>query len=106
VFDRVEVADGALRVWFSAARGLRSRCPDGLEGFQLAGSDGCYHPARAVIDGEQVVVSSPAVAHPVHVRYAFTDTGEGDLENGAGLPALSFRTDSRGEDAGTKRSRT
>jgi len=91
--DRIEIDNDVARVWFTAAHGLRSRNPHGLAGFELAGKDGQYHPADARIAGSHVQLRAPDVAEPVHVRYAFTDTGEGDLENDAGLPALSFRTD-------------
>lgn len=45
------------------------------------------------IDGETVVVSSPDVAQPVAVRYAWADNPEATLRNAEGLPASPFRTD-------------
>ena len=50
--------------------------------------------AEAKIEGDTVVVSSPAVTAPVAVRYAwdnYPDTA--NLFNGAGFPAAPFRTD-------------
>jgi sialate O-acetylesterase len=38
-------------------------------------------------------VHSDQVAKPVAVRFAWTDTAEPNLFNGAGLPASPFRTD-------------
>jgi hypothetical protein len=56
--------------------------------------DGHYHWADAVIEGEAVVVSCPAVPKPVAVRYAFSMNPDGaNLYNRAGLPASPFRTD-------------
>jgi sialate O-acetylesterase len=49
--------------------------------------------AEAEIQGEDVVVSSPEVAKPVAVRYAWDDDPECNLVNSAGLPASPFRTD-------------
>jgi len=43
-----------------------------------------------------VVVSSPDVAAPVAVRYAWVNFPAGcNLFNGAGLPAAQFRTDAK-----------
>jgi hypothetical protein len=38
-------------------------------------------------------VSSPEVAQPVAIRYAWKDWPDYSLANGAGLPASPFRTD-------------
>ena len=40
-----------------------------------------------------MVVSSPEVAAPVAVRYAWLENPDCNLVNGAGLPASTFRTD-------------
>ena len=49
--------------------------------------------AEAVIDGEDVVVSSPDLANPVAVRYACSMNPEGcNLYNKEGLPASPFHT--------------
>ena len=64
-----------------------------LKGFILAGRDHKWLPAQAKIKGKQVVVSNPAVKHPVAVRYAWQDDPDCNLYNGAGLPASPFRTD-------------
>ena len=65
-----------------------------LEWFEIGGSDGKWAWADAVIDGESVVVSSPEVAAPVSVRYAWATNPQGcNLYNAAGLPASPFRTE-------------
>ena len=65
-----------------------------LKQFAIAGEDRKWHWADAVIDGDAIVVSSPAVAQPVAVRYAFSMNPHGaNLYNRAGLPAAPFRTD-------------
>jgi sialate O-acetylesterase len=46
-----------------------------------------------VLDGNKVTVSSPDVPQPVYVRYAWHDSPPVNLVNGAGLPAVPFRTD-------------
>lgn len=64
-----------------------------LRGFAIAGADGKYAWADAVIDGETVVLSSPAVPQPQSVRYAWADNPDANLYNQDGLPAVPFRTD-------------
>ena len=49
--------------------------------------------AQAKIDGETIVVSSPAVPQPSAVRYAWDTNPEACLYNAAGLPAVPFRSD-------------
>ena len=49
--------------------------------------------AKARIEGDKVVVSSPDVKEPKAVRYAWAPNPIWSLENGAGLPATPFRTD-------------
>lgn len=64
-----------------------------LKGFTIAGTDKVFHPAKAVISGETVVVSAASVPDPVAVRYAWANVPEGNLFNRASLPASPFRTD-------------
>jgi len=65
-----------------------------LEAFAIAGSDQTFYNATAVLDGTNVVVSSPQVASPVAVRYAWADNGTlHNLYNVDGFPAAPFRTD-------------
>jgi sialate O-acetylesterase len=66
---------------------------DSLEGFTMAGADGKFHPARAVIEGATVVVTSDKVAKPVAVRHGWAMMPEGNLFNREGLPAVPFRSD-------------
>ena len=49
-------------------------------------------PATAVIEGTTVVVSSPEVANPLSVRYAWDYNPDANLINALGLPASIFRT--------------
>ena len=61
--------------------------------FEIAGSDGKFVPATAVIEKNTVVVSSPTIKEPVAVRYGWSNTATPNLFNQEGLPASSFRTD-------------
>ena len=62
-----------------------------LKHFRLAGKDRRWHAAEAVIEGNEVVVTSKAVPNPVGVQYAYSATPMGaNLYNRAGLPAIAF----------------
>lgn len=66
-----------------------------LARFAIAGEDKVWQWADAVIDGNEVVLSSEKVANPVAVRYAWSMNPAGaNLYNKEGLPAVPFRTDS------------
>ncbi len=66
-----------------------------LQSFAIAGADQKFYWATAKIVGDQIIVSSPQVAHPLAVRYAWADNpSTANLYNKEGLPASPFRTDS------------
>lgn len=65
-----------------------------LASFAICGADRKWHWADAVIEGNTIKVSSPAVAEPVAVRYAYrSNPAKANLYNKEGLPAIPFRTD-------------
>ncbi|MEM7374764.1 MAG: sialate O-acetylesterase [Bacteroidota bacterium] len=64
-----------------------------LEGFEIAGSDGEFVPAKATIVDHKIKVSSSKVKDPMHVRYAWKDYVKGSLFNQEGLPASSFSSE-------------
>ncbi|MBK7999807.1 MAG: sialate O-acetylesterase [Verrucomicrobia bacterium] len=69
-----------------------------LTGFAIAGEDRKFVWAKAEIVGDKIVVSSPSVANPVAVRYAWADCPVANLFCARGmneepLPASPFRTD-------------
>ena len=76
-----------------ADKGLITKDNEELKGFALAGSDGVFHWARAVIKDDRVIVWSEEVKNPIAVRYAWADNPECNLYNREGLPAVPFRTD-------------
>jgi sialate O-acetylesterase len=91
-YESMKRAGPTKHIKFSHAAGLAAR-QGALAGFTLAGADRIFHPANARIEGETVVVSSPEVADPKAVRYAWANAPQGNLINGAGLPARPFRSD-------------
>ncbi len=97
------VEDGKIRISFDQVDGGLEAKGGALKGFAIAGNDKKWVWANAAIDGETVVVSSPSVANPVAVRYAWQSNPRCNLYNKAGLPASPFRTDNwKGITAGKK----
>jgi sialate O-acetylesterase len=86
-------SDGILLRFKHVGSGLESR--DGaLTGFTITGEDHKFVNAEAKTVGkETVLVSSPAVAKPVAVRFGWANFPVVNLYNSAGLPATPFRTD-------------
>ena len=81
-----------VRLKFAHAEGLKSRDGKPLTEFQVAGADGNYVAAEAVVDNGAVVVSAEGVATPTQVRFGWHKTAMPNLVNGAGLPASPFQT--------------
>lgn len=94
LYESQKVEGNKVRLKFKHADGgLKSRDGKSLSWFSIAGADKRFVPAEAVIDGSEVVVSSPSVANPVAVRFGWHQLAEPNLANKAGLPASPFRTD-------------
>ena len=68
---------------------------DELTGFAVAGEDNVFHPAKAEIKGNTVVVTSDKVSKVASVRYGWVNFAKPTLNffNKDGLPASPFRTD-------------
>ena len=75
------------------AAGVTPPPTDHLVGFYIAGDDKNWVEASAQIDGDSVVVSSPAVSKPTAVRYGWASSPKVNLYNKEGLAASPFRTD-------------
>jgi len=76
----------------TALKPLVRNSPDGeLEGFAICGEDKKWVWATAKIQGDSVLVWSPAVPKPFAVRYAWANNPTCNLYNDAGLPASPFQ---------------
>ncbi len=93
-FNHVITEGNKIRVHFHGAEGgLQVKDEKTLTLFQVAGADGMFVPAKAVIDGDTVVVEAAGVASPTMVRFAWDETSEPALLDASGLPASPFRSD-------------
>ena len=94
---KYEYGEGEVVVTFNVGRmGLSPRSRD-LDGFELAGEDGVYYPAKAVVlrGGEHKakaikVYRCPEVAKPVAVRYAWSRWCPSTLFNCSEIPVTPF----------------
>lgn len=74
--------------------GLAARDGDVLKGFVIADSSRKFRWAKAVVEGDHIVVTEAKVSRPEAVRYGWADNPYwANLVNQSGLPASPFRTD-------------
>jgi sialate O-acetylesterase len=102
LYQSMEIKGNRLVLHFTDdGSGLVSYGGGKLKYFTIAGPDGRFIWANALITGEhEVTVWSDSIKHPVAVRYAWADNPLGaNLYNKAGLPASPFeamvRTDNK-----------
>ncbi len=91
VFESLKTVGSTLEVTFDSAVGLTTS--DGLapDWFELEVSAGVYTSATAVVSGNKVILSAPAVSAPRAMRFAWSEIAQPNLRNGAGLVPSSFR---------------
>jgi sialate O-acetylesterase len=83
--------DGStLVVTFTHANGLRTSEGQAVRGFEIAGTDGIFHPASVKIEGATVVLSSTGVLVPQQVHYAWQPFPDANLINDDELPTSTF----------------
>lgn len=95
VYAAMRKAGQKLVIDFSlVGKGLTAKGATELSGFEIAGSDRKFFPAKAIIVGKSVELSSVEVPNPVATRYAWADdASNANLFNKDGWPAAPFRTD-------------
>ena len=62
-------------------------------GFEVAGADGVYYPAKAVLMPDCIELTAEEVPAPQYARYAWTNFMEVTVFGRNGLPLAPFRTD-------------
>jgi len=92
LYQEMKAAGGKAWISFSHVGGGLVAKDGDLKGFTIAGADGKFVPAKAVIEGDKVVVSAEGVADPKAVRYGWENVPDVNLFNKEGLPASPFRT--------------
>jgi sialate O-acetylesterase len=90
---KVDFKDQSALVAYNASGALRSTGAH-VSGFQLAGPDSVFYPAKALLlKDKRIKVFSEKVTAPVSLRYCFENTSIPDLFDHSGLPLQQFRTD-------------
>ena len=85
--------DGSLaRISFSNAESGLVSTSEQIPEFEIAGTDGKFIKAAAMISGDEVLVSSPEITEPKAVRYCWRNGATGSLFSKEGLPASQFNT--------------
>lgn len=92
-YESVSFANGIATIKFTNAPNGLTAFGKPLLQFEIAGANKVFRPAKALVNGGNIIVSSPEVKEPVAVRYAFKDFVVGDLFSTEGFPVSSFRTD-------------
>ena len=94
LYSSMTIEGSTIRLRFSHVCGGLVAKGGALKLFSIADSTRKFVPAKAVIDGDTLIVSSPDVGEPLAVRYAWSnDPKEANLYSKVGLPASPFRTD-------------
>jgi sialate O-acetylesterase len=92
IFRQATPEGGQIRTWFDHAHGLMAKGGE-VTSVEVAGADGKFFAAKATVEGETIVGSSPGVENPVAIRYGWASSPECNLFNGDGLPASPFNSE-------------
>jgi sialate O-acetylesterase len=95
IYKRMKVEGDKIRIFFDHIGGGLVAKDGPLTHFTIAQKEGDFVPATAVIDGNDIVVSSQDVKELAAVRFGWENAAEPNLFNKEGLPASPFRTDDR-----------
>ena len=93
LYDSMKVNGAAIELSFKHVGGGLVAKDGDLKGFTIAGEDGNFVAAKAVIQGDKVVVSADEVNAPKAARYGWINVPDVNLFNKDELPASPFRTD-------------
>ena len=92
-FASVRLGGAALIVTFGHASGGLVAHDHPVQCIEIAGIDKVFHPATVGVSSSVLVATSRDVQQPVAIRYAWSNAPDANLYNGAGLPAVPFRSD-------------
>ena len=88
----INKGDATLSMGFDhVGTGLRSSDGGEITGFEVAGPEGDWRPAKATVNGHDVVLTNEHIANPQAVRYAWAPNPKMNLVNSADLPAAPLQ---------------
>jgi sialate O-acetylesterase len=95
-YKSMKIENGKAILSFSGIDGEGLTVKGEITGFEVAGNDRIFYPAKALKvfpNVTNLVVSCDQVTEPVAVRYCFRNFSVGNVGNVYGQPMVPFRTD-------------
>ncbi len=90
MYESYQLTDGGMLLSFRYCNGFKVEGE--VCGFEIAGEDKEFKPAKVEFRGEQIFISSEEVPEPLYGRYNWTNYGEVTVYGVNGLPLAPFRT--------------
>jgi sialate O-acetylesterase len=93
---KTTLSDRKYILEFAHGKGLMTPSQEGAKGFEVAGADRIFYPAKARLIGDKIVVEVPQEVAEAHsLRYSFSDCPTtSNISSRFGFPLAPFRTDS------------
>ena len=92
IYSSYEYINGGIKLSFEyAENGFNVKDEEPI-GFEIAGEDKKFYPAKAEITENKIFISSEKVSVPVYARYCWVNYGEVNIYNETGIPLAPFRT--------------
>ena len=96
LYRSMEIQNNQINVSFNhAGQGLFVPETQKIRGFEIAGEDGIYIPAKVKIRDNYVQVRGKKISKPKNVRYGWQPYTDANLINREGLPASTFTTEEK-----------
>lgn len=95
-FESMKIEGLKIRISLkNIGSGMTIRGGQYMKNIIVAGVDKKFYPAKAYLDGNEIIVEFPKEVHTISaIRYGWANSPEGmNLYNKEGLPLLPFRTD-------------
>lgn len=89
LYKEIKIAKNKVVVSFDFGEDLHFKNKESKQ-FELAGSDGIFYAATAVIKNNTIILESSKVKNPLKVRFAWKNNDQSTLFNKVNLPASSF----------------
>lgn len=92
LYKSIKIAGNKVIVSFDYAEGLHFSNSKDTQ-FEIAGADGVFFKAKAIIKNNTVLLKSNQVNSPKKVRFCWSNTDQSNIFNKANLPASSFTSE-------------
>lgn len=88
--NKISYQKGCLLITFDTGGGHIVLNKNNWNNIEIAGVDGIYKPAKAIVHGNKAKVWNSTIANPVSFRYGWKKTFTASLFNSNGFPASPF----------------